>query len=227
MYFLRGDYPAAVRELSLAPDDYYRGTASLAAGQYAEAEADLHRFITGMTREIQRRLDAVYNKPKLPDYLKRSEVGPHYISLYIAVGRQEVYREVVRICDAALTAGSSRDTTLFCRAAAYEQQREFFKALDDYRQISEPELQAGVDLALEHSQKCALRVLPSDRQLMQPHLRYCVNTNGSYEFFDLDHYEQKANIGSMREWTEVAIDSHADEFRRYYQQPRTINPRSE
>ncbi|MBK9749123.1 MAG: hypothetical protein IPO91_20420 [Chloroflexi bacterium] len=219
LHFLNRDYPAAIQDLSFQPAYYYRGLVYTAAQQYAEAAIDQLRFIEDSTQSIQGRLTGI-SDVAIRGKSARALVQPDYLSLYIAVGRQDIYAHAVRLCGEAIEVGANRDAALFCRAAAYEQQREFFKALDDYRQIKTLAFKAGVDLALERCEKAALYVKPTDRQLMQPHLSYCIETNGAYEFFDLDSYKQQNFVLSMIGWRLVASNFHKEGHEKYFQKRR-------
>ncbi len=216
LHYLNRDYPAALQDLSFQPAYYYRGLVHIAAQAYAEAAADQLRFIEESTQSIQGRLAGISDKA-IRGKSDRASVQPDYMSLYIAVGRQEIYTHALRLCGEAIAVGTKPDAALFCRAAAYEQQREFFKALDDYRQIKTIALKVGVDLAIERCEKAALYVRSIDRQLMQPHLRYCVESNGVYEFFDLDSYKQQKFVLSMLGWRLVASTLHKEGHEKYYQ----------
>src|SRR6185369_3228894 len=91
----------------------------------------------------------------------------------------------IQACTAAMTAGQCVQTALFCRALAYEDQRDFYRSIADYRQMTDPTLAEAAALGLERSQKWAMYVYPEDRQLMVEGVEYCYQENGWYRFFDL------------------------------------------
>jgi tetratricopeptide (TPR) repeat protein len=198
---------------------YYRGLVYLGAQRYPEADADHRRFIDLTTQAITEKIDKLMDNRKRAR-LKSVPVSPDYIRLPIATGLKASYERAIQDCSAALSAGQNRDTALFCRAAAYEQQREFFKALDDYRAIHDPALANGVAFSVQRCEQAALYVRPSDKQLIQPNTEYCVESNGVYEFFDSDHYKKRSFVLSMNGWQLVASTFHQEGHEKYYQRQR-------